>query len=73
MPKVFGTDGVRGLANGRLTAELALDLGVAAARVLVGHGEFSGRRPLAVVGRDTRTPSGAFVPSMLARIAASNA
>ena len=60
MPKVFGTDGVRGLANGRLTAELALDLGVAAARVLVGHGEFSGRRPLAVVGRDTRI-SGQFL------------
>jgi phosphoglucosamine mutase len=60
MPKVFGTDGVRGLANGHLTAELALDLGVAAARVLVGHGEFTGRRPLAVVGRDTRI-SGQFL------------
>ncbi len=60
MTRIFGTDGVRGLANGPLTAELALDLGVAAARVLVDHGDYSGRRPLAVVGRDTRI-SGQFL------------
>src|SRR3954468_16919536 len=51
--RLFGTDGVRGLANGQLTAELALDLSVAAARVLADRGEFEGHRPLAVVGRDT--------------------
>ncbi len=34
MPKMFGTDGVRGLANRDLTARLALDLGDAAVRVL---------------------------------------
>lgn len=60
MPRVFGTDGVRGLANGQLTAELALDLSVAAARVLADRGEFAGHRPLAVVGRDTRI-SGQFL------------
>ncbi|WP_134764766.1 phosphoglucosamine mutase [Nocardioides sp. 1609] len=60
MPRIFGTDGVRGLANGLLTAELALDLGVAAARVLVDRGGYSGQRPLAVVGRDTRI-SGQFL------------
>lgn len=62
MTRIFGTDGVRGLANGELTAELALDLGVAAARVLVEHEEYGeGRaRPLAVVGRDTRI-SGQFL------------
>jgi phosphoglucosamine mutase len=60
MPRIFGTDGVRGLANGQLTAELALDLSVAAARVLSGRGEFEGHRPLAVVGRDTRI-SGQFL------------
>ncbi|HJQ04229.1 MAG TPA: phosphoglucosamine mutase [Nocardioides sp.] len=59
MARIFGTDGVRGLANGELTAELALDLGVAAARVLVEHSA-EGRRPLAVVGRDTRI-SGQFL------------
>ena len=60
MGRLFGTDGVRGLANGTLTSELALGLGVAAARVLVDHGEYSGQRPLAVVGRDTRI-SGQFL------------
>jgi phosphoglucosamine mutase len=60
MPRIFGTDGVRGLANGHLTAELALDLSVAAARVLADRGEFQGHRPLAVVGRDTRI-SGQFL------------
>src|SRR6201747_1805193 len=54
MPRIFGTDGVRGLANGVITAELAVDLGVAAARVLVDHGGFTGQRPVAVVGRDPR-------------------
>jgi phosphoglucosamine mutase len=58
--KHFGTDGVRGLANGSLTAELALDLSVAAARVLADRGEFAGHRPVAVVGRDTRI-SGQFL------------
>lgn len=58
--RIFGTDGVRGLANGQLTGELALGLGVAAARVLVDHGEYDRDRPLAVVGRDTRI-SGQFL------------
>jgi len=60
MSRLFGTDGVRGLANGHLTAELALDLSVAAAHVLADRGEFEGHRPLAVVGRDTRI-SGQFL------------
>ena len=57
---MFGTDGVRGLANGHLTAELAVDLSVAAAHVLADLGEFEGHRPVAVVGRDTRI-SGQFL------------
>ncbi|WP_110240735.1 phosphoglucosamine mutase [Nocardioides gilvus] len=60
MSRLFGTDGVRGLANGHLTAELALELSVSAAHVLADRGEFSGHRPLAVVGRDTRV-SGQFL------------
>jgi phosphoglucosamine mutase len=60
MARLFGTDGVRGLANGGLTAELALDLSVAAALVLADRGEFEGHRPFAVVGRDTRI-SGQFL------------
>lgn len=54
MGRLFGTDGVRGIANRELTAELALDLSVAAAHVLAEAGEFAGHRPVAVVGRDPR-------------------
>ena len=60
MARLFGTDGVRGLANGHVTAELALDLSVSAAHVLAERGTFEGHRPLAVVGRDTRI-SGQFL------------
>jgi phosphoglucosamine mutase len=60
MGRLFGTDGVRGLANSALTAEVALDLSVAAAHVLGEAGAFTGHRPLAVVGRDTRI-SGQFL------------
>jgi phosphoglucosamine mutase len=60
MARLFGTDGVRGLANRDVTAELALDLSVAAAHVLADRGAFAGHRPLAVVGRDTRA-SGEFL------------
>ncbi len=60
MGRLFGTDGVRGRANEALTAELALNLSVAAARVLAETGEFSGHQPFAVVGRDPRA-SGEFL------------
>jgi len=58
--RLFGTDGVRGLANRELTAELALDLSVAAAHVLGETGAFADHRPVAVVGRDGRA-SGEFL------------
>jgi phosphoglucosamine mutase len=63
--RLFGTDGVRGVAGLELTARLALDLSAAAAAVLGGQRE-DGRcgdrktRPLAVVGRDPRL-SGEFL------------
>ena len=60
MGSIFGTDGVRGLANKDLTAELALDLSVAAAHVLGDVGAFEDHRPVAVVGRDPRA-SGEFL------------
>ncbi|ACZ22836.1 phosphoglucosamine mutase [Sanguibacter keddieii DSM 10542] len=60
MARIFGTDGVRGLANRDVTAEIALDLAVAAAHVLGQRGVFSGHRPKAVVGRDPRA-SGEFL------------
>ncbi len=59
--RLFGTDGVRGVAGQELTARLALDLSVAAAVVLGRDaGAGPGRRPVAVVGRDPRL-SGEFL------------
>ena len=52
MGRLFGTDGVRGVANGELTAELALALSSAAARHLVSSGRPGPR--VAVIGRDPR-------------------
>lgn len=60
MSRLFGTDGVRGRANVDLTAELVLELSVAAAHVL-GEGRSPQRTaPIAVVGRDPRA-SGEFL------------
>ncbi|KAA9154535.1 phosphoglucosamine mutase [Microbacterium lushaniae] len=62
---LFGTDGVRGLANGPLTADLALHLAQATA-VVLGQGRTAaarraaGKRPTAVVARDPRV-SGEFL------------
>ncbi|GAB2797457.1 phosphoglucosamine mutase [Streptomyces daliensis] len=60
MGRLFGTDGVRGVANEGLTAEMALGLSVAAAHVLAEAGSFDDHRPVAVVGRDPRA-SGEFL------------
>lgn len=65
MGRLFGTDGVRGLANGDLTADLALGLSQAAARVLTTgrHADelrAQGKRPTAIVARDPRI-SGEFL------------
>jgi phosphoglucosamine mutase len=68
--RLFGTDGVRGLANHDLTVELSLGLAQAAA-VVLGKGRMadgrraSGRRPIAVVARDPRV-SGEFIASAVA-------
>ena len=61
MSRLFGTDGVRGLANGEvITADLALSLAQAAARVLRDPEGLQGHRLVAVVGRDPRA-SGEFL------------
>ncbi len=60
MARLFGTDGVRGVANQELTAELALDLSVAAAHTLGEAGVFGRRQPTALVARDPRA-SGEFL------------
>jgi len=50
MSKLFGTDGVRGVANSELTAELAFKLGKAGTYVLSKEKE----RPIVLIGKDTR-------------------
>lgn len=54
MGRLFGTDGVRGIANSELTCETAMEIGRAAAAVLA---DGCRRRPVFVVGCDTRTSS----------------
>lgn len=68
--KLFGTDGVRGVANMEpVTAETALKLGRAAAHVL-GNGEHaaSGARPKIVIGKDTRLSGYMLENAMVAGI-----
>ena len=65
MVRLFGTDGIRGVAGADLTGQLAMDVASAAAAVLRDTGAFqeaaqAGRRPLALVGRDSRA-SGEFL------------
>ena len=67
MARLFGTDGVRGVAGDDLTGRLAMDLAAAAASALSDAGEFdaaraAGKRPVALVGRDPRA-SGEFLES----------
>jgi len=66
MSRLFGTDGVRGVANRELTAELALSLGSAAARRLSTTAG-SGRR-VAVVGRDPRASGEMLEAAVIAGI-----
>src|SRR5919108_2423791 len=60
MARLFGTDGVRGVANRELTPELAFAIGRAAITALGGQG-----RPRLVIGRDTRI-SGLMLESAIA-------
>ena len=63
---LFGTDGIRGLANGEtLTAEIAVDVAVAAAHILVESSSNKGKRPKAIVGQDSRA-SGEFLEAAVA-------
>ena len=61
MGRLFGTDGVRGIANKELTPELAFNLGKAGAYVLKKENE----KPIVVIGKDTRI-SGDMLENALA-------
>lgn len=63
MGRLFGTDGIRGIANTELNCELAMKVGKAAAMVLTNN---SRRRPLFVIGMDTRISSGMLCNALVA-------
>ncbi|NDC48477.1 MAG: phosphoglucosamine mutase [Micrococcales bacterium] len=65
MARLFGTDGVRGVANRDLTVNLATNLAQAAAIVLGESARAEGRRPVAVIGRDPRI-SGEYLAAAVA-------
>ena len=73
MGRIFGTDGVRGVAGVDLTAQLALDLAVAAVPVLAPAAAASGlgRRPVAVIGRDSRASGDFLEAAVVAGLASS--
>lgn len=54
MGRLFGTDGVRGIANSELTCEMAMNIGRAAAMVLTDEDR---RHPKILIGKDTRKSS----------------
>ncbi len=65
MGRLFGTDGVRGIANKELTPELAFKIGKAGAHVLTSAGD---RKPRILVGRDTRISGGILECALVAGI-----
>lgn len=71
MARLFGTDGVRGLANAELTPILALTLASSAARVLAAHDR--SHRPVAVVGRDPRASGEMLEAAVVAGLASAGA
>jgi len=71
MGRLFGTDGVRGLANAELTPELALAVAVAAAHTLREQGR--SHRPVAVVGRDPRASGEMLEAAVVAGLASAGA
>ncbi|MCH5642135.1 MULTISPECIES: phosphoglucosamine mutase [unclassified Gordonia (in: high G+C Gram-positive bacteria)] len=70
MARLFGTDGVRGLANAELTPELALRLASAAAVVFEEDSQAPTTRPRAVVGRDPRASGEMLEAAVCAGLAA---
>ena len=64
MGRLFGTDGVRGIANKELTCELAFKLGQAGAKVLTKH--TNNAHPKILVGKDTRISGDMLEASLVA-------
>jgi len=73
MGRIFGTDGVRGVAGVELTVQLAMDLAVAAVPVLAPAAAAAGHsgRPVAVIGRDSRASGDFLEAAVVAGLASS--
>ena len=70
MPRLFGTDGVRGIANKELTPDLAFQLGRAGAIVLAGE---CSHKPVILVGSDTRISCDMLEAALVAGICSAGA
>lgn len=71
MARLFGTDGVRGVANKEITADFSLKLAQAAAIVLGAYSRERGERPRAVIAKDPRVSSDYIVAAVSAGLASS--
>ena len=73
MGRIFGTDGVRGVAGRELTAQLAMELAMAAVPVLADRAGAPERppRPVAVIGRDSRASGDFLEAAVVAGLASS--
>lgn len=71
MARLFGTDGVRGVANQEITADFSLKLAQAAAIVLGAQSRERGERPRAVIAKDPRVSSDYIVAAVSAGLASS--
>src|SRR5699024_3544231 len=71
MARMFGTDGVRGLANADLTPEFAMEVAASAAGVVAAHDR--SHRPTAVVGRDPRRSGQMLEAAVVAGLASAGA
>ena len=72
MGKLFGTDGIRGVVNAGLDADLAYKVGLAAAQVLA-KGKKPGEKPLVTIGKDTRISGDLLKGSLIAGLCTAGA
>lgn len=71
--RLFGTDGIRGVAMDTLTTELSMNLGKALGTFLYAERKITGRKPVVVIGRDTRPSSDALEHALAAGLNAAGA
>lgn len=71
MGKLFGTDGIRGVVNETLNADLAFEVGCAAAKVLAQ--DTGKKKPLVAIGKDTRISSDLLEGALIAGLCSAGA